>query len=170
MVRQRRLYILIMIPILMIAVTHASLIDAGDNHISTIPYDQFIVEGISIGSTYDDIVKSLGKPVKVKKEIITGGPGLLVYFKGMEIVISEDEAVNITITGVGYKMKNGITIGSSKKEVFDKLGKARVSIHMGRNTVRYTVLTPQGEYADAELILYFKDNKVDEIVFFFAYV
>jgi hypothetical protein len=154
----------------MIAVSQATLITAEDNDIGTIPYDEFVVEGISIGSTYDEVVKRLGKPVKVKKEIITGGPGLLVYYKGMEIVISQDETVNITITGVGYRMKNGITIGSSRKEVFDKLGKAKVTMHSGRNTVRYTVLTPQGDYADAELIIYFKDNKVDEIVFFFAYV
>jgi hypothetical protein len=122
------------------------------------------------GSTYNEVIKRLGKPVKVKKEIITGGPGLLVYYKGMEIVISEDETVNITITGVGYKMKNGITIGSSRKEVFDKLGNAPEKMNRGRNTVRYTVLTPQGYYADAQLIIRFKDNKVIEIVFFFDYV
>lgn len=170
MVHKRSHFILFIMLIFVIAGTQATLITAEDNVIGTIPYDEFVVEGISIGSTYDEVVKSLGKPVKVTKEIITGGPGLLVYYKGIEIVISKDETVNITITGGSYKMKNGLTIGSSKKEVFDKLGKARESIHMGRNTVRYTVLTPQGDYADAELIIYFKDNKVDEIVFFFAYV
>ncbi len=170
MAYKRDHYVLLSILFFVIVATHATLIDAEDNDISTIPYDEFVVEGISIGSTYDEVVKRLGKPVKVKKEIITGGPGLLVYYKGMEIVISGDETVNITITGVGYKMKNGITIGSSRKEVFDKLGKAQEKMHRGRNTVRYTVKTPQGYYADAQLIIRFKDNKVDEIVFFFDYV
>ena len=170
MVYKQSHFILFIILFFVIAATHATLINAEDNDISIIPYDEFVVEGISIGSTYDEVIKRLGKPVKVKKEIITGGAGLLVFYKGMDIVISGDETVNISITGVGYKMKNGITIGSSRQEVFDKLGKAPEKMHRGRNTVRYTVLTPQGDYADAQLIIRFKDSKVVEIVFFFDYV
>ncbi len=170
MVDKRRLFILFSILFFVIAITCAPEIDAGDNHVSTIPSAEFAIEGISIGSTYKEITDRLGEPVKVVKEIITGGPGLLVYYDGMEIVISADEAVNIRITGKGYRMKNGIEVGSSMQYVFNELGKAEITLHNGRDTARYTVLTPQGYYADAELIIYFKDDTVDEIVFYFAYV
>jgi hypothetical protein len=156
--------------VIFVTSTHVAAIDAGENHEGTISYDEFFLEGISIGSSYDEVVGRLGEPVKVIKEIITGGPGLLIYYKGMDIVVSGDEVVNITVTGTGYRMKNGITVGSSRQEVFDKLGKALETMHEGRNTVRYGVLTPMGGYSDAQLIIYFKDNKVDEIVVFFAYV
>jgi hypothetical protein len=150
--------------------THGAARDAGNDRGGTIPYDEFFIEGISIGSSYDEVVASLGEPVKVRKEIITGGPGLLVYYKGLDIVVSADEVVNITVTGTGYGMKNGIAVGSSREEVFEKLGKTLVTMHEGRSVIRYGVLTPKGGYSDALLIIYFQDNKVDEIVFFFAYV
>jgi hypothetical protein len=144
--------------------------NTGEDRGGTIPYDEFFLEGISIGSSYDEVVASLGEPVKVVEEIITGGPGLLVYYQGLEIVISADEVVDISVTGTGYRMKNGIAVGSSRQEVFEKLGKTLETMHQGRKTLRYGVLTPGGEHADAQLIIYLKDNKVDEIVFFFDYV
>jgi hypothetical protein len=148
----------------------AAAIAGGEDDGGKISYDEFFIEGISIGSSYDEIVGRLGKPVRVKEEIITGGPGLLVYYEGMEIVVSDDEVVNITVTGPGYRMKNGITVGSSREEVFEKLGKTEETIRGGRRTLSYGVLTPTGGYADAQLIIYLKDNTVDEIVFFFDYV
>lgn len=145
-------------------------VDTDDNHASTVSYDEFFMEEISIGSTYDEVVSSLGEPVKIKKEIITGGQGLFVYYEGVEIVISEDEVVNITITGGGYELRNGIAVGSTKHEVFNKLGKEKGDIHNDINIVRYTVTTPQGDYSDAQLIIHFKGDTVVKIIFFFEYV
>jgi hypothetical protein len=170
MKNQRQHFILFSILFLASTIAYPTAIDAGDDHVSTIPYDEFVIEGISIMSSYEEVTAALGEPVRVVKEIITGGPGLLVHYEGMDIVISDDEAVNITVTGAGYRMKNGLSVGSSRYEVFGRLGKAEVMKHNGREVVRYTVTTPQGGYADAQLIIYFEGDSVAEMVFYFAYV
>jgi hypothetical protein len=170
MAHQLARFLLFCILVLFVTSTHGAAIDAGEDREGTISYDEFFIEGISIGSSYDEVVASLGEPVKVVKEIITGGQGLLVYYRGLDIVVSGDDVVNIRVTGTGHRMKNGITVGSSREEVFDKLGKVPATMHRGRKTLRYGVLTPRGGYSDAQLIIYLRDNKVDEIVFFFAYV
>ncbi len=167
MTNQRRHVILFSILFAVFAVTCATAIGAEDDDGATIPADEYTIEGISIGSTYEEIVAKLGKPVAEKKREIIAGEveGLLVYYEGMAIVIDGDEVVKITITGAGYKMKNGIAVGSSKGEVFDKLGRAQEEMYDGRNTVRYQVIT-----SDSQLIIRFKGGKVDEIVFFFDYL
>lgn len=166
MTNQRRHVILFGILFAVFAVTCATAIGAEDDDGATIPEDEYTIEGISIGSTYEEIVAKLGKPVAEKKVIeIIADDRLLVYYEGMAIVIDGGEVVKITITGAGYKMKNGIAVGSSKGEVFDKLGRAQEEMYDGRNTVRYQVIT-----SDSQLIIRFKGGRVDEIVFFFEYL
>ena len=135
-----------------------------------IPYDEFVINNISIGSTYDEVAAALGKPARVKELLVTGGPGQEIFYDGMEVLISGDETVNITVTGGKYTLKNGLHVGSTRVEVFKRLGSAPETPRDSRTVVRYVVKTPKGTYADASLIIYLEDDLVVEIVFFFDYV
>ena len=145
----------------------------GDEPPCLISVDEFSVRGVSIGSTYDEIVKKLGKPLTEHREIseVSGGPSIDLHYNGMEIYILDDETMNIRIVGGPYKLKSGIGIGSAKQTVYAKLGKTKP--HRGANgriSLQYTVTTPMGDWSDAVLIIYLRDDTVNEIVFWFPYV
>ena len=138
--------------------------------IPSIPYDEFFINGISISSTYDEVVVALGRPVRVNELLVTGGPGQELFYDGLEVLISGDETVNITVSSPKYTLKNGLHVGSTRVEVFKKLGEAPETLNNHRTVVRYVVKTPKVTYADAELIIYLEEDLVVEIVFFFDYV
>ena len=130
------------------------------------------IGGISLSSSYGDIVKILGTPVyenKHKSEI-TGGEGVDIKYEGMTIYLLDNEAVKIEVTGGPYKMPNGIGIGSDQESVLKLLGKSELQEIDGNICVFYIIKTPKGEYSDAFLRIEFTDSKVIRIVMIFPYV
>ena len=100
-----------------------NLVNAEQNQFQKVDAHNVTVNGVKLGDGEKDIISALGKPIKTTagfSEALTKKTKNL-YFKGLNIYLSEDAILNLTCK-INCITDKGIKIGSKINQVFDAYG------------------------------------------------
>lgn len=134
----------------------------------TVPYKDFHVGNISIGHSYRNVLKQLGKPLKEERnkanEDIAEYIGL--YYSGLHISVYDGVVDEISVTSAAYKVKD-IRLGATEASVLKSFGEAKPITLNNRTSLRYRSRAPNGQPTDAELRFFIEKRVVSEISLWF---
>ncbi len=140
------------------------------NKYGTIGSHLFNVCGISIGDSYNIVIDALGEPVKEERVVnkYAEGKPVHLYYKGLYIFLSNDEVMNVSVTGKNIAM-HGVTVGDGLEKVIKVFGSAKLQICKNQKCLRYIAKSKDGKLTDAQLIFLFKNRNVTEIILWYDF-
>jgi len=124
----------------------------------------FKVKGVGIATSYQTVLRQLGKPLSSRKGGTNpcGGKKQVLRYSGLTITLDEDEdkqniVVLIEVTSPKWKVASGISVGASLKDVQAKLGQ---SVELSKES-GFEVLT----YLDGDgaIAFYFRNKKLVKV-------
>lgn len=96
------------------------------------------VNGVQTGSTRQQTLKQLGKPLREKRDPqrneCTGGYSITLFYDGLEVELEAERSgknstvVRLDVTGTKWKLSSGIKIGATKDEIKKLLGEPAAKV------------------------------------------
>ena len=123
------------------------------------------VEGVDTGTSYQDVLRQLGKPLSSKKRGTNpcGGTKLTLRYSGLTVNLDPDAdeqnfiVVLIEVTSPKWEVASGISVGASLEDVRAKFAKSsELRKENGLDYVSYFVI-------DGYANFYFRNNKLVKI-------
>jgi hypothetical protein len=94
-----------------------------------IPEERFYLNGITICSTKQEVIKKLGKPKSIRDSYCEpfNEEGQYFIYDGLKIYFCGNEALSITCTSSKYSTYDDIKVGDSKEKLFKIYGASKPS-------------------------------------------
>jgi len=157
--------------IIMICTLFCSTAFAYDlNKFGVVEHRLFNVRGISIGDTYDKVIDVLGEPLEEKRIVnkFAEGKPIHLYYEGIYLFLSNNEVMNISITGIDIAI-NGVTVGDGVAKVISVFGTAKLQTLDSQTSLRYIAKSKEGKLTDAQLIFLIRDEIVTKIILWYDF-
>jgi len=151
---------------LLLIILFAGALDASDLAAAPVNETECQISGLTVGSSYDEIVETLGDPDEEIPISVTNAPETMskqLKYHGLSIATVSSLVTAMLSSGLEHSLASGIGPGSSRKDVLETLGKTKIQYGDVREVFIYRCDGAKHRLGDTLLMITMTEGVVEAV-------